>query len=268
MTTVIQTQLTTWMRNRVGRYRYSQNMVERSNPVLSGATDCSALVRYCYALVAKVETGTWTGDQQRYGRPVFGTDQDNYQAALAALQPGDLVFFDWDGQGVASMDHVEMYLGGGQTIGHGGPGYGPTIKSLRQQWDWAHSISARRYVEGAPTTAPQLQAPPPPAAGRPTPPGLPQPFPLPRTHYFGLITGPDASHGGYYGWERPLVRIIQQRLIHKGYVPGITDWNSPWADGIFEQPTADAVARFQHAEMPGTQYFGQVWWDDYAQLAK
>ena len=114
----------------------------------------------------------------------------------------------------------------------------------------------------------EVQAPPPPAAGRPTPPGLPQPFPLPRTHYFGLITGPDASHGGYYGWERPLVRIIQQRLIHKGYVPGITDWNSPWADGIFEQPTADAVARFQHAEMPGTQYFGQVWWDDYAQLAK
>ena len=102
----------------------------------------------------------------------------------------------------------------------------------------------------------------------PTVPALPQPFPLPRDHYYGLVTGPERSHGGYYAAERPVVKIIQQRLIAKGYVPGVTDVNSPWADGLFEQPTLDAVARFQRAEMPGTQYYGQVWWDDYAQLAK
>lgn len=99
-------------------------------------------------------------------------------------------------------------------------------------------------------------------------PALPQPFPLARDHYYGLITGPDTSHGGYYAAEKPVIKIIQQRLIGKGYVPGISNIASGWADGLFEQETADAVTRFQKAEMPGTTYFGQVWWDDYAQLSK
>lgn len=106
---------------------------------------------------------------------------------------------------------------------------------------------------------------PPPNGGAP---GLPQPFPLPRNHYYGLITGPERSHGGYYVNERPVIKVIQQRLIAKGYVPGITNPNNGWADGLFEQPTADAVTRFQQAEMPNTEYYGQVWWDDYEQLSK
>lgn len=126
---------------------------------------------------------------------------------------------------------------------------------------------ARRFYDEMAGVTP---APAPTPAPQPVPsaPALPQPFPLPRDHYYGLVTGPERSHGGYYAAERPVVKIIQQRLIAKGYVPGITDINSPWADGLFEQPTFDAVARFQRAEMPGTQYYGQVWWDDYAQLAK
>lgn len=91
-------------------------------------------------------------------------------------------------------------------------------------------------------------------------------FPLPSGHYFGLVTGPNESHGGYYVSERPYIKRIQQALIRKGYVPGVSDPNSGWADGVFEQPTADAVARFQRAEMPGTTFFGQVWWDDWAKL--
>ncbi len=91
---------------------------------------------------------------------------------------------------------------------------------------------------------------------------------LPAGHFYGLISGPEQSHGGYYQAERPVIRAIQQRLIAKGYVPGITRVSDGWADGLFEQPTATAVAAFQHAEMPGTQYWGQVWSDDYAQLAK
>ncbi|GAA2180035.1 hypothetical protein GCM10009785_09160 [Brooklawnia cerclae] len=65
-----------------------------------------------------------------------------------------------------------------------------------------------------------------------------------------------------------MIKIIQQRLIAKGYVLGVQDVNSSWADGIFEQPTADAVTRFQQAEMPGTQFYGQVWVDDYAKLSQ
>lgn len=98
----------------------------------------------------------------------------------------------------------------------------------------------------------------------PTPPGHgAPPFPLPRNEYFGLITGPAASHGGYYAAERPAIKMLQEALIRKGYVPGA---GSRWADGIYEQPTADAVTRFQHAEMPGTTFYGQVWWDDWAKL--
>lgn len=86
-------------------------------------------------------------------------------------------------------------------------------------------------------------------------------------NYFGLITGPNASHGGYYANEKPDVKAIQQRLITLGYVPGVTNVNSGWADGKFEQPTKDAVARWQHAVAAAqTSLFGQVWSDDWARL--
>ncbi|MFB9620627.1 NlpC/P60 family protein [Brooklawnia cerclae] len=267
MSTAVQDRLVAWMRDRQLKYYYTQDMTARSQPDVSGGTDCSALVEYCYKQVAGIEVGSWTGGQQSYGVQVFG-DEADYATAVSLLQPGDLVFFDWDGVGIKQLDHVEMYMGAGQTIGHGGPGNGPTVKGLKSQWDAAHTIVARRYVDvttQAPAPAPASPAPAPAAQSVP---GLPQPFPLPRSEYYGLISGPNASHGGYYEAERPVIRIIQQRLIAKGYVPGITDIGNGWADGIFEQPTADAVARFQRAEMPGTQYYGQVWWDDYAQLSK
>lgn len=86
--------------------------------------------------------------------------------------------------------------------------------------------------------------------------------------YFGLITGPAASHGGYYANEKPYVRMIQQRLISFGFVPNISDTNSGWADGIFQQPTKDAVIRFQQRYRPGalTTLPGQFWSDDWKTL--
>jgi peptidoglycan hydrolase-like protein with peptidoglycan-binding domain len=89
---------------------------------------------------------------------------------------------------------------------------------------------------------------------------------MPPGNYFGLITGPDQSHGGYYPNEIPDVRAIQQKLIALGYVPGHSNINDGWASGKFEQSTADAVTRFQHAQMPGTQFYGQVWPDDWRKL--
>jgi len=124
-----------------------------------------------------------------------------------------------------------------------------TGRAYREDWDM--------LVRGQGAPAPRPPAQPP--SGAPA-------WPLPRDHYFGLVTGPNESHGGYYQSERPWIRMIQQALIRKGYVPGIGDPNSGWADGVFEQPTADAVTRFQRREMPGTTYFGQVWWDDWARL--
>jgi hypothetical protein len=126
--------------------------------------------------------------------------------------------------------------------------------------------SAFGFVGGSAPTPP-TPTPTPPSGGATGPHnGRGWPSYMPSGHYFGLITGPKKSHGGYYAAEKPDVKAIQQQLIWAGYVPGQTNINSGWADGIFEQPTADAVTRFQHAHMPGTQYYGQCWSDDWSKL--
>jgi len=68
-------------------------------------------------------------------------------------------------------------------------------------------------------------------------------FHLPDGHYYGLIDGPAESHGGFFPAERPVVKLIQQRLQALGFAPA-----SPgWADGLFERPTEAAVKSFQSA---------------------
>ena len=90
---------------------------------------------------------------------------------------------------------------------------------------------------------------------------------MPSNHYFGLITGPTESHGGYYTNEKSDVQAIQQRLIALGYVPGVTNPASGWADGKFEQATKDAVTRWQKAKYASTtSRFGEVWSDDWTHL--
>lgn len=177
------------------------------------------------------------------------------------LRPADLI--GKCGPGTAGDDgHIQIFVGWDNNVdsdnGHTvleqtGGSAGPHRRHYATWTDGYKAYRFRDIIEDAPapTPVPVHQAPP---------------FPLPRNEYFGLITGPKQSHGGYYATERPWVKLIQQTLIRKGYVPGITDPSNSWADGIFEQPTADAVARFQRAEMPGTQYYGQVWWDDWARL--
>lgn len=120
--------------------------------------------------------------------------------------------------------------------------------------DWDALVRGRAGVTPPPATRPQ-----PPSSGAPA-------WPLREDHWFGDINGPDQSHGGFYENERQWVRMIQQALIRKGYVPGITDPNHGWADGKFEQPTIKAVAQWQRDHMRGTTYFGQVWSDDWAKL--
>lgn len=103
--------------------------------------------------------------------------------------------------------------------------------------------------------------------------GSAPPWPLAgrRGHYFGNIAGPNESHGGYYADERPHIVAIQKALVRKGYArrnngQPVTNPDGGWADGKFEAATVDAVARWQRDHMPGTQYYGQVWSDDWAKL--
>lgn len=92
--------------------------------------------------------------------------------------------------------------------------------------------------------------------------GVP-PWPLPAHHFFGLVTGPDTSHGGRRTADQPHIKEIQQRLQALGHAPRTPGW----ADGIFEQPTKDAVARWQRARFAAlTTRFGEVWSDDWRRL--
>lgn len=99
---------------------------------------------------------------------------------------------------------------------------------------------------------------------QPSVPGQAPPWPLPPGDYFGLITGPVVSHGGFQLADRGWVRQIQQALIRKGYVAGISDPNSPWADGEYTEPTLQAVLRFQQST--GNPQTGNVGPGDWAAL--
>ncbi|XVS66078.1 peptidoglycan-binding domain-containing protein [Actinosynnema sp. CA-299493] len=129
---------------------------------------------------------------------------------------------------------------------------------------WVHAHfsvhSDRRLLDPRPWNIPMLTGTSAPAPAPPTAPTWPLGH-LPG-HYFGDIAGPDRSHGGWAGWEQPHVRLIQQALQRWGYAPVY----SGWADGKFERPTVDSVSRWQRDHMPGTQFYGQVWADDWAKL--
>lgn len=132
-----------------------------------------------------------------------------------------------------------------------------TIKpgGLEADLDWAYPGvmgdlgAAGRSVPGSPPSPVAGQAPP---------------WPLPPGHYFGLITGPADSHGGFYPADRGWVRQIQQALIRKGYVPGVSDPASPWADGTYTDSTRAAVLRFQQAA--GSPQTGDISPADWALL--
>ena len=300
-------QLVAWMEARLGKFAYSQ-LGDRLHPDQTGHTDCSGLVAACYRDVAGMDIGTWTGNELDHGSVLFDSSAD-YGKAISVLQPGDLVFFNWDHHN-PTFDHVEMYIGNESTCGHGGdPVMGPVNKSFKQLWSEAYEIVSRRYLDvsvvgtgtykfgpngidiyeimsdgtlrhvswaewvqlGQPMskiTNPGAQFKPSTPAPQIVPDLLPWPSWIPANEYFGLVTGPDASHGGFYERERPYIKRIQQRLVAKGYAPETHDVNSPLCDGIFEDMTARWVSNFQRKEMPGTQYYGQVWQDDYQQLGR
>jgi len=84
---------------------------------------------------------------------------------------------------------------------------------------------------------------------------------MPDGHYFGLVTGPDKSHGGFYERERPYIAAIQRRLAKLGFAE-VGD-----TDGVFGPKTRGAVAKWQHAKYEAkTTNFGQVWRDDWRRL--
>jgi hypothetical protein len=98
----------------------------------------------------------------------------------------------------------------------------------------------------------------------PVGPGHVPPWPLLPGQYFGLESGPNESIGGHYPADRGWIRQIQQALIRKHDVPGVTDPAASWANGIYTEPTREAVLRFQKAA--GLPQTGNVKQADWARL--
>lgn len=120
----------------------------RLDPVTSGYGDCSSTIWAAYHDATGVNVGTWTGDMLNYGTEIAtgsgGLPYDN-------MQLGDLVLINW-GNYNSDYDHVEMYIGDGQLMGHGGGKYhpkGPWIKASGDDYLTAgncHDWQIRRYL--------------------------------------------------------------------------------------------------------------------------
>lgn len=130
-----------FMVDRQGRYAYSQG-ASRLTPEKNRSTDCSGLVRFAYLSVTGIDVGTYTDAQLSSSKTRLITSGGGGNSPNEALlKKGDLVISRRYGTAAnRSASHVEIYMGNGQIIGHGGPMNGPIIKSLaartadKQRW--------------------------------------------------------------------------------------------------------------------------------------
>lgn len=133
-----------WMADRENKFNYSQSG-NRMNPDASGYGDCSSTVRRAYKDVMGIEVGTYTVDQQNYGKQIFRGGK-NQKPSLSLLEKGDLIFFCYR-QSFTRVQHVEMWMGT-RHMGHGGPKWhnkGPNYKR-DNWWNQAPWIIVRRHI--------------------------------------------------------------------------------------------------------------------------
>lgn len=134
---------------RTGAYGYSQGP-GRLTPETSGVTDCSALTRYAYLSVTGVDIGTYTDAQVTSNTTrLISKGGGGNSPNEGDMQIGDLVLsrrYGTASNRIAS--HVEIYMGDGKIIGHGGVPYmGPVVKDLaprtadKQTW-WVKRLNS------------------------------------------------------------------------------------------------------------------------------
>ena len=156
-------------------------------------------------------------------------------------------------------------------------GSAPTAAEVAQGWPHFYQWNGGTIHPGGmaadldwayPGVLDALQADDPPPghfpAEPPPPPGRAPAWPLPAGNYFGQIIGPPAAHDGLSPADHGWVRQIQQALVRKGFVPGVTDPSAAWADGVYGDLTSQAVLRFQHSA--GLAQTGEIGQDDWARL--
>ena len=125
-----------------GHNTYTQSSLRTQVFSEPGYSDCSSFCWKMYEKFFGIYVGSWTGEQVGRGtRVLLGNGYMVTQANLASLKPGDLLFY-----GGGSAQHVEMYIGNNQQLGHGS-GMGPTLKTTTQYRHSAGFYQARRYVD-------------------------------------------------------------------------------------------------------------------------
>ena len=94
--------------------------------------DCSGFVAQMYRTVAGMELPRTSRDQYRVGRPV----------SRDALLPGDLLFFNTNGQGVS---HAGIAFGGDRFV-HATTSRGVIVSSLKERYYASRLLGARRVL--------------------------------------------------------------------------------------------------------------------------
>jgi hypothetical protein len=124
-------------------------------------------------------------------------------------------------------------------------------------------------VWAPPVVGPAPVPPAPPAPSHPWVPDLPS-WDLPVGHWFGNKAGGAKQHGGFYIGERDNIKGIQRAFIVLGCVPGVatTNWQSGWADGLWEAATDVACRNWFARHRPGQQFSDRIFADDYAALQR
>lgn len=124
-----QQKLVDFMVSKIGKYGYSQGP-GRLTPDKTGVADCSSIIRYAYLTVTGKDVGTYTDAQVTNGntRVIETGGGGNIPTKM---EPGDLLIMARGNEAPGRFaSHVEMYMGNGKTIGHGGPMKGPIIKDM------------------------------------------------------------------------------------------------------------------------------------------
>lgn len=123
--------------------QYSQAQSLRTN-IEGGYCDCSGLVWWLYNKRG-IGLGTWTGTQKENGTLIAEGGGGNAPDE-SLLQIGDLCLFDWDSTSYTDTGHIELYIGGGTLMGHGGsPPIGPVRKDWNY-WTYANAWMVRRII--------------------------------------------------------------------------------------------------------------------------
>jgi len=127
----------------LGKIKYSLGYPQ--NPDKNNAS-CASTVGWAYSKALDLPNMSASSTAQSKDTH-FKTIYSNQGSAIntKTLQPGDVIYENWKRtMDNGSMQHTEMYAGGGKVLSHGGPGYGPVLKDYTG-YRKAHTMKVRRY---------------------------------------------------------------------------------------------------------------------------